>query len=61
MRQCVKTYLMNFDLNVSFVSIAEFGCLVNSSMLRVFNFNQSNAGFAPERGEEYAKIKFVDL
>ena len=30
-----KTYLMNFDLNVSFISIAKFGCLVDSFMLRV--------------------------
>ena len=52
---------MNFDLNVSFISIAEFGCLVDSFMLRVLNSNQSNARFAPERGEEYAKTKFVDL
>ena len=30
-----KTYLMNFDLNVSFISIAEFRCSVDKSMLRV--------------------------
>ena len=46
---------MNFDLNVSFISIAKFGCLVNSSMLRVFNFNQSNAGFDPNKGKNMQK------
>ena len=49
-----KTYLMNFDLNVSFISLAEFRCLVNSSILRVF-LNQSNARFTFKRGEKMQK------
>ena len=62
MRSCANTCLMNFDLNDSLLLALQSSDDQLTALCREFlNFNQFNARFAPERGEEYAEIKSMDL